>query len=501
MPPPPPLPRPMLADHLTSMILDRLGHEATADQRRLIEGLGAFLSAPADGRPLMIRGYAGTGKTSVVAAVVRAMADLRQGVVLLAPTGRAANVLAGYAGMPASTIHRKIYRQKSTTGADASFALDRNPHRGALFIVDEASMIGDRSDDGGAFGSGNLLADLLQYVDSGGGCRLVLSGDVAQLPPVGVALSPALREGDLAAYGHPPVVFALREVVRQARESGILALATRIRERLARRDYSLPVFPAAGGTGRADDVRVIDGGQLQEAIEECYARHGLTNVCVVTRSNRQANVINAGIRSAVLWRDYELEAGDILMVARNNYFWTRDETQDGSPAARWRAAAEAGNGGFIANGDVVRVERIGNQRERHGLRFADATLALDDDGGRSVDATVMLDTLAAPTPALDRESANRLYQGVEAEHADIRDKRERYKKVRGDLYYNALQVKYAYAVTCHKAQGGQWEAVFVDQGYFTNDMMGQEYLRWLYTAVTRARKRLYLVNFRPDFFE
>ena len=386
-----------------------------------------------------------------------------------------------YSGEVASTIHRKIYRQKSVSDFESAFDLDRNLHRNATFIVDEASMIGDNSTDNGAFGSGNLLRDLIDYVNAGHQCRLILSGDVAQLPPVGITLSPALRESDLAGYGKKALVFTLRDVIRQAHDSGILYNATNIRKKLALRNYDLPLF----NDKNFADFKAINGGDFGEILESKYSEHGIEQVAVITRTNKLANIYNNGIRQSILWHENELVSNDLLMIVKNNYFWVNDKTGQK----------------FIANGDIIRLLRVRNYTENYGFRFADATIVLSDDDASEIDVKLLLDTLSSPSAGLTNEQNRELYRAVEEDYAEIKNRRKRYLEIRNNPFYNALQIKYAYAITCHKSQGGQWNAVFVDQGYFTDEMLNVEYFRWLYTAITRAKSELYLVNFKELFFE
>ena len=471
----------MIHAHFADLLVKELGYSPTPDQQQLIEGLGQFLTDIEPDSVFLIRGYAGTGKTTVIASIVKVLKSLKQQVLLMAPTGRAAKVLSSYSGEPASTIHRKIYRQKGGGDFESAFDLDRNLHRNATFIVDEASMIGDSSTDSSAFGSGNLLRDLIDYVNSGHNCKLILSGDVAQLPPVGITLSPALRESDLQSYGKKATVFTLRDVIRQAQDSGILYNATNIRTKLAQRNYDLPLFDGS----KFSDFKSISGSDFGEILETKYNEYGIEQVAVITRTNKVANIYNNGIRQSILWHENELASSDLLMVVKNNYFWVNDKTGQK----------------FIANGDIVRLSRVRNFSDNYGFRFADATIILSDDDASEIDVKVMLDTLSSPSAGLTNEQNRELYLAVEADYAEIKNRRKRYLEIRNNPFFNALQIKYAYAITCHKSQGGQWSAVFIDQGYFTDEMLNVEYFRWLYTAVTRAKTELYLVNFKEQFFE
>jgi len=467
----------MITDELTLLITDELGFAPTAEQRRAAETFARFLT-DGNGRVAMIMcGSAGTGKTSLAAAMVRTLVRLRQKTVLLAPTGRAAKVFSLSAGQPAHTIHRHIYRQKAFTGDMTGFTLNDNKHTDTLFIIDEASMTANSQHDTGAcFGSGKLLDDVAEYVYSGRNCRLMLIGDKAQLPPVGEAESPALCPSCIAEYGLKVYESTLNEVLRQARGSGILLNATSIRAMIAHDE--LTRLPLIRLRGFADIVRV-SGQELVEQLASSYSKTGVDGTIVITRSNRQAAAYNKGIRAMVLGREEELSQGDLLMVVRNNYFWINDIGQGPS---------------FLANGDQAEVIRVRNVREIYGFRFADLRLRLPDYDNYELQATAIMDSLSADSPSLTREQSERLFRSVLEDYADVPRKADRLKKVKADPCFNALQVKYAYAVTCHKAQGGQWAHVYIDQGYMTKDMLTPNYIHWLYTAFTRATEKLFLVN-------
>ena len=438
-----------------------------------------FLMSPLQDAAFILKGYAGTGKTSLVGALVKTLGELNRKFVLLAPTGRAAKVFSRYAGHSAYTIHRKIYRQKTFSNETDNFVMGDNLLKNTLFIVDEASMVANEGLSGASFGTGRLLDDLVQYVYSGSGCRLMLVGDTAQLPPVGEDESPALSVSVLEGYGLHVEECDLTQVVRQKTASGILYNATALRLKLGGGDcFSPPVLRTRGFA----DVRTLPGSELTEAIGECYDRAGMDETIIVCRSNKRANLYNRGIRNSILYREDELNAGDVLMVAKNNYFWGR-------------GCKELD---FIANGDVAVVRRVRRVREMYGLRFADVLLAFPDYQDLELEAKILLDTLHSDAPALTKGQSEALFNGVWEDYADIASKRERMKKLKEDPCYNALQVKYAYAVTCHKAQGGQWKRVFIDQGYLTDDMLSPDYCRWLYTAVTRATEMLYLVNWPKE---
>lgn len=461
------------------MVLKRFGFEFSPTQRHAIEEFTQFFFERSDENLFVLKGYAGTGKTSLVGALVRTLDKLEQKVILLAPTGRAAKVFSSYAGHPAFTIHKKIYRQRVFSGEGGNFDLNDNLATHTLYVVDEASMISNEGLSGSMFGTGRLLDDLVQFVYSGEGCRLLLMGDTAQLPPVGEELSPALYAEALRAYRLEVMEVDLTQVVRQEQQSGILWNATRLRRLIAEDEMgTLPpirisCFP---------DVKVLPGNELIDALSTCYDRDGMDETIVVCRSNKRANIYNLGIRAQILWREEELEAGDWLMVAKNNYFWTEKEKELD----------------FIANGETAVVRRVRRTIEMYGFRFADVLLSFPNWQDTELEVRLLLDTLHSDAPALSREDNERLFQTVLQDYADIALKRDRMKKMKEDAYYNALQVKYAYAVTCHKAQGGQWKNVFLDQGYVPDDYLTPDYFRWLYTAFTRATDTIYLVNYPMD---
>lgn len=490
----------MISDELVFQIEKHFGHVPTNEQRQALRLFSGFMTSRDDHAAFILRGSAGTGKTTLAAAIVQTLLALKQKLVLLAPTGRAAKVFSLIASHPAYTIHRRIYRQRSAADLSA-FNLNDNLHTDTLFIVDEASMIGDHGNDGTSslsFGSGSLLDDLVRYVYSGTRCRLMLIGDAAQLPPVGEPLSPALSADVLSAYGLTVHETDLNEVLRQAQASGILHNATLIRHSLcgSTDDIVLPKIQA----DPFPDVTLVPGDELIEQLASSYSYAGLDDTIVITRSNKRANIYNQGIRRTILDREDELCRGDQLMIVKNNYHWTQP-----SPAISPASTRPAPCGlptdpqkssalPFLANGDRCVVQRVRNQRDMHGFRFADVTLTFPDYDDYELTATVILDTLTTDAPALTREQQQQLYDRVMDDYADIPLKADRMKQVRQDPYYNALQVKFGYAVTCHKAQGGQWAHVYIDQGYMTDDMAGEDYLRWLYTAFTRATDRLFLVN-------
>ena len=469
----------MIKNHLVQQIKENFPYQPTLEQEKVIKSLSDFLFLPKNETVFLLKGYAGTGKTSLFSALVKTLDLLQQKCVLLAPTGRAAKVFASYAGHPAYTIHKKIYRQQTVAADMGSFSLNDNLAKHTLFIVDEASMISNLGLTGSAFGTGCLLDDLIHFVYSGEGCRLMLMGDTAQLPPVGEELSPALFADALRGYGLQVFEETLTQVVRQGQESGILWNATVLRQLITSGDtFSLPKIKIEGFA----DIKVLPGNELIAQLEECYQRDGEDETIVVCRSNKRANIYNNGIRSQILWRESELEGGDRLMVAKNNYFWTQHHSQID----------------FIANGEMAVVRRLRNERRLYGFRFADVSLLFPDYTDVEVEATVLMDTLHSESPSLTKEENERLFNEVLEDYADISQKRDRLKKLKEDAYYNALQVKYAYAITCHKAQGGQWKNVFLDQGYMPEESLTPDYFQWLYTAFTRATGTLYLVNYPKE---
>ena len=442
--------------------------------------ISEFIISVDDRKIFLFCGYAGTGKTTLISALVRTMEQLGRKTVLLAPTGRAAKVFSSYSGKSAHTIHKRIYRQKSILDA-SQFTLMENRAVNTLFIVDEASMISNAGVSN--FGSGALLDDLIEYVYSGNGCSLLLLGDTAQLPPVGEELSPALSQHYLSSMFLNVTAVELTQVMRQSGDSGVLYNATRLREIICAGETG--VAPKIRLTGFADICRV-SGEELIEAIENSYSEVGTNETIVLCRSNKRANVYNEGIRRRILYREEELSRGDMLMVVKNNYYWRELlGREDKTLLDKFD---------FIANGDVAEVVRVGGVEEMYGFRFADVTLSLVDYDDCEIDVKILLDTLISESPSLTKEENERLFTAVWEDYPEIRSKRKRMEQVRNNPYYNAIQVKYGYAVTCHKAQGGQWQRVFIDQGFVSPDMVGLDYYRWLYTAFTRASEKLYLVN-------
>ena len=466
----------MISQELKYQILHAFAFEPTPEQDAAIRTFCDFLIDRNPMAVMVMRGSAGTGKTALASAIVRALTTLKQQLLLLAPTGRAAKVFSLNSGHDAYTIHRRIYRQETFTGEMTGFQLNFNQYHDMLVMVDEASMIANDSYGEAAFGSGRLLDDLVKYVYSGQNCRMMLIGDRAQLPPVGEEESPALLADVLRGYGLKVYECDLNQVLRQSEQSGILYNATVVRQMITRDEMTqLPQIRFQG----FPDIRMVPGDELIESLNSSYSRVGMDETIVITRSNKRANIYNHGIRNTVLGREEQLSTGDSLMVVRNNYYWSEQEK---APFP------------FIANGDRMRVLRVRHQRELYGFHFADAILSFPDYDDYELSCTVMLDTLTTEAPALTREQNDQLFAAVQEDYADVAQKAERMKKIRVDSYYNALQIKFAYAVTCHKAQGGQWEHVYVDQGYMTDDMLTNDYIHWLYTAFTRATDTLFLVN-------
>ncbi len=465
-------------EQIKASLLQIFGFDPTEDQNTAIDALLRFLLSRKDDSIFVLKGYAGTGKTTLISALIRCLDQMKVPSVLMAPTGRAAKVFASYSRHTATTIHKKIYRQKVVTGDYGGFSLAENLYDHCIFFVDEASMIGNSSEDASMFGSGRLLDDLLRFVYCGRHCKLVLMGDTAQLPPVGKDLSPALDKEYLQSFGFQVDMIELKQVLRQQEDSLLLENATALRESIA--SFGVDVLPRIR-VNKKDVVR-LQGEDLIDVLSDSYHLVGIDECKVICRSNKRAVLFNQGIRSRVMFKEDELSSGDLLMVSRNNYFWS--QAYKDVP--------------FIANGDLLEVLRVRRTMEMYGFRFADLEVRfMDTDWEMSV--RVLLDTLTAEAPALDEASQNRLYQAVLEDYAHCRSKKELYENLRKDPWFNALQVKYGYAMTCHKSQGGQWKHIFLDQGYVQEDWMGLDYYRWLYTAMTRATEKMYLVNFQDEF--
>ena len=503
----------MIIDELKYKILQQFGFPPTQEQAHALEVFAEFLTDRDPHAVMILRGSAGTGKTTLSGAIVRTLKEIRQKVMLLAPTGRAAKVFSLNSGSPAYTIHRRIYREKSFSGVEGQFNLNDNLYTDTLFMVDEASMIANMGLGGMSFGSGCLLDDLVHFVYQGHNDRLLLIGDKAQLPPVGEEESPALHAAMLEGYGLKVYECDLNEVLRQSEESGILYNATMIRQMITHDDITqLPKIHFAGYS----DIKPMPGAELIEALADSYHHVGLDDTIVVTRSNKRANIFNQGIRNMVLDREEELSQGDILMIVKNNYYWMEEERKKikEKEIEELRVKSEGTEPGtathkvqslkfqvpsndmpaFLANGDRAKVLKVRRRIDLYGFRFATLLLQFPDYGNYELEATVLLDTLTSEAPALTHEQQEQLFHQIEEDYQDIPLKADRMKAIRQDQFFNALQVKFAYAVTCHKAQGGQWAHVYVDQGYMTDDMLNPDYIHWLYTAFTRATEMLYLVN-------
>lgn len=491
----------MIQDELIYQIEQEFRFAPTADQANALRTFASFMTDRDERVVMILRGSAGTGKTSLAGAIVRTVQRLRMKVMLLAPTGRAAKVFSLNAGSAASTIHRRIYREKAFNGIDGKFNLNQNLYRDMLFMVDEASMVSLASGTT-AFGSGRLLDDLIQYVYGGNNCRLLLIGDKAQLPPVGEAESPALRGDVLKYYGLKVYECDLTEVLRQSQDSGILWNATMIRQLITHDETTQ--LPRIRFKGFAD-ISIVPGDELIESLASSFSAVGMDETMVITRSNKRANIFNQGIRNAVLGREEELTTGDLLMVVKNKYF---DKQTNSSINEKDKYLSKQVNNSinekdktelsFIANGDRAVVRRVRNIRALYGFRFADVTLEFPDYDRQELDTTVVLDTLTSEAPALTHEQNETLFNNVMEDYADVPLKADRMKQMREDEYYNAMQIKFGYAVTCHKAQGGQWAHIYLDQGYMTDEMLSPDYIHWLYTAFTRATEHLYLVNWRKE---
>ena len=472
----------MQSTTIATQIYEKLSVQPTENQKKIIESFSDYLSEDNSSTFFVLNGYAGTGKTTIIAAIVSALKSLGIKTILLAPTGRAAKVLSQYSGEKALTIHKRIYREQTNAAYESKFSLNINRENEALFIVDEASMLSSGTNaDKTIFGSGSLLDDLIQYIRSGKRCRLMLVGDSAQLPPVGDSYSPALTPAEFLPFGD--VVYeTMDEVVRQEQTSGILFNATLVRCMLENNIFEIPHLDM-----QYDDIESVSGGEFLEKLQDCYDRYGRDQTIVITRSNKRANRYNEGIRRNILFAEEEIESGDMLMVVKNNYHYT--ERIEDCPMS------------FIANGDIARLKRIRRFEELYGFRYASAVLEFDDYDNTEIECKVLLDTINSEAPSLTYEQSQKLFYEVEKDYTDIKSKIKRFKEIRENEYFNALQVKFSYAVTCHKAQGGQWSAVFIDRFLFGDEPMTKDMLRWLYTALTRATERVFLVNFDDKFFE
>ncbi|MAP79492.1 MAG: ATP-dependent endonuclease [Aequorivita sp.] len=464
-----------------NFLKDDFPHNTTTKQDIALQLLAKFALSKQKNEAFLLKGYAGTGKTTIVGSLVKNLSKIKKRSVLLAPTGRAAKVISNYSKKQAFTIHKKIYFPKSDKGT-VSFTLQPNKHRDTIFIVDEASMIPDINQDSKLFENGSLLDDLMQFVYSGNNCKLLLIGDSAQLPPVHLDISPALDASLLEnQYDKEVIKIELDEVVRQQKDSGILVNATRIRERLE--DELFEAFKFSG-INYPDIIRPVDGQEIMDAINDSYSALGNEDTVIIVRSNKRANLYNQSIRERILFQESQLSAGDYLMVVKNNYFWVDNQSE----------------AGFIANGDIVEVLEIFAFKELYGFRFAEVKLRMVDyPNMKPLETVLLLDTLTSETPSLTYNESNQLYQEVMKDYATEKSKYRKFLAVKNNKYFNALQVKFSYAITCHKSQGGQWNTVFVEQPYLPNGI-DKDYLRWLYTAITRAQEKLYLIGFKDEFF-
>lgn len=472
----------LTAPSFYKLLKDNFPHSPTSKQEVALQQLAHFVLSEKKEEVYLLKGFAGTGKTTIVGVIVSNLWKTTMKAVLMAPTGRAAKVMSNYSKSQAFTIHRKIYFPKKESGGGIKFILAPNKHRDTIFIVDEASMIPDAPSDSKLFGNGSLLDDLLMFVYSGHNCKLILIGDTAQLPPVHLQISPALDSEKLAFnYNKEVITLELDEVVRQAEDSGILLNATNLREQLQSGyldEFKFDVNPYK------DTIRLTDGYDIQEAIDNSYRENGKEETVLIVRSNKRANLYNENIRNRILYLENDLAPGDYMMVVKNNYFWLKPNSESG----------------FIANGDIIEILEIFSIKELYGFKFAEVKVKMVDyPNQRPFETVLLLDTIKADTPSLSYEEGNRLYQEVQSDYAHEKSKYKRFLGVKNNKYFNALQVKFSYAITCHKSQGGQWNTVFVEQPYLPNGV-DREYLRWLYTAVTRAKEKLYLIGFKNDFF-
>ncbi len=472
----------MKSQDFHKILVDKFPHQPTGLQELTLHKLAEFVFSREKEQLFLLKGYAGTGKTTITGSVVKNLWHAKMKSVLLAPTGRAAKVMSNYASTQAYTIHKKIYFPKKQSGGAVQFVLAPNKNRDTIFIVDEASMIPDTPADSKLFENGSLLDDLMFFVYSGHNCKLILIGDTAQLPPVKLDLSPALDENRLSLnYNKEVTKIELDEVMRQASESGILFNATNLREQIQNEYFEEFKFMVGGYD---DIIRLIDGHEIQEAIDNSYSENGKEETAIIVRSNKRANLYNENIRERILYLENEISVGDYMMVVKNNYFWLKGSSE----------------AGFIANGDIIEVLELFAVKELYGFKFAEVKVQMVDyPNQKPFETVLLLDTIKAETPSLSYEDGNRLYQEVSKDYAHETSKYKRFLGTKNNNYFNALQVKFSYAITCHKSQGGQWNTIFVEQPYLPNGP-DKEYLRWLYTAVTRAKNKLYLIGFKNDFF-
>ncbi len=474
--------KPLTTANFYTQLESKFPHVPTLKQEVALQKLSEFILSKSKEEVFLLKGFAGTGKTTLIGTLVNSLWKTRMKSVLMAPTGRAAKVMSNYASTQAFTIHRKIYFPKKQSGGGVQFVLAPNKHRDTIFIVDEASMIPDTPADSKLFENGSLLDDLMMFVYSGHNCKLMLIGDTAQLPPVHLVLSPALDGDKLSLnYNKEVIRLELDEVVRQAEDSGILVNATLLREQLVGDYFEGFQFNL---NGFKDIVRLIDGHEIQEAIDGSYSENGKEETTIIVRSNKRANLYNLNIRERILFLENDLAVGDFMMVVKNNYFWLKPNSE----------------AGFIANGDIIEILEIFAFKELYGFKFAEVKVKMVDyPNMKPFETVLLLDTIKAESPSLSYEDGNRLYQEVMKDYANEKSKYKKFLGVKNNKYFNGLQVKFSYAITCHKSQGGQWNTVFVEQPYLPNGV-DKEYLRWLYTAVTRAKQQLYLIGFKDDFF-
>ena len=472
----------MTSQEFYSLIKQEFPFSPTQKQGELLLHLSQFIFDDSKNRLFLLKGYAGTGKTTIIGTIVTHLWKAKKSAVLMAPTGRAAKVISNYSKKEAFTIHKRIYFPKKEKNGGVKFVLQPNKSRNTIFIVDEASMIPDTPGESKLFENGSLLDDLIQYVYQGHNCKLLLIGDTAQLPPVKLDLSSALNEDTLSLnYNKDVTKIELDEVVRQGLDSGILFNATEIRETIASQFYESFQFQV---NNYPDIVRLVDGHDIMDAINSAYSNLGYEETSIIVRSNKRANLYNKQIRERILFNENEISAGDFLMVVKNNYFWVKPTSE----------------AGFIANGDIIEILEIFNIKELYGFRFAEVKIRMVDyPKMQPLETVLLLDTITAETPSLTYEDSNKLYQNVQEDYKDEASNYKRFLKIKGNRHFNALQVKFSYAITCHKSQGGQWNTVFIEQPYLP-DGITKDYLRWLYTAVTRAQQKLYLIGFKNDFF-
>ena len=473
----------MNSTNFYSILSRNFPFQPTTKQDIFFQQIAEFITNNNKQEIFVLKGYAGTGKTTVIATIVNHLAEIQKKYVLLAPTGRAAKVIANYSHKPAFTIHKKIYFPKKSSGGGVSFTLQPNKHKDTIFIVDEASMISDVNQESKLYENSSLLDDLISYVYAGVNCKMILLGDTAQLPPVNLALSPALDIDGLGLHYQKEIFhIELDEVMRQEENSGILFNATELREVLKDELFDTFQFQLKGFK---DIIRLTDGYDIQDAIHSAYSNYSIEETAFIVRSNKRANQYNQQIRTRILDKESDLSTGDYLMVVKNNYFWLK----------------ETDEAGFIANGDIIEVMQVFNIKELYGFKFANVKIRMVDyPNQKPFETVLLLDTITSESPSLTYEESNRLYEAVMEDYESETSKYKKFQKVKENEYFNALQVKFSYAITCHKSQGGQWKTVFIEQPYLPDGVIDREYIRWLYTAVTRAKDQLYLIGFKNESF-